>query len=78
MAEGFIIYLREGTVIWEDKLPRGVIHDPVARTLRSEKGRIGRSGERLSAMVEGRWFTIGTRLVDKITDLKGTVLENNA
>jgi hypothetical protein len=75
--KGFVIYLTPDTVIWQERLPRGLVHDPKERTLRSETGSIGRSIGDLSGEVEGVPFSIGTRLVVRITDLKGNIqLEN--
>lgn len=75
--EGFIIHLASDAVIWQDRLPRGFVHDPKERTLRSETGSIGRSIGGLSGKVEGGPFSIGTRLVIKVTDLEGSIqLEN--
>ena len=74
---GFIIYLTSDAVIWQDGLPKGLVYNSSEKTLRSETGKVGRSVGGLSGKVEGGPFSIGSRLVTKITDLKGNLLLEN-
>ena len=71
MSQGFIIHLASGAVIWQDRLPKGLVHNPSEQTLRSETGSVGRSIGGVSGKVEGGPFSLGSRAVIKVTDLEG-------
>lgn len=75
--EGFVIYLTPDAVIFQERLPQGLVHDPEKRTLSSENGNVGRSIGGLSGNVEGGPFSIGNRMVIKITDLEGNLHPEN-
>jgi hypothetical protein len=74
---GFIIYLTPDAIIWQRRLPRGLVYNSEEKTLRSETGKLEVSTRGLSGKVEGGSFSIGTRLVIKVTDIEGSVQFQN-